>query len=328
MTATTTEAAAPRRARQLLGRLAVDYLPRLLGLGDRHPASPTFGCFDRNYWHYRILDLANARYQEAALALVLAHRLPIEPNPFRDRPALLEWARAATAFWAKSQHRDGSMHEVYPNERSFCATSFSTWAVAETATRLAGQYDLPALKEPLARAANWLHNNHCPLVANQRAAAALALITVGQLLQEDRLIRWGCRLRDQLLSDLTEEGFFPEYGGGDVGYQSLTLSCLTQMNAKVPQDNQTSRANITRALTWLDARIGPNGHCDTTNTSRCTQWLYPLALVANNSPAADRLLDGLETGRAICPAWLDDRYSLGLAIDYLLTASLPEQPIC
>ena len=32
-----------------------------------NPHSPTYGCFDRNYWHYRIIDFPSGMAQEFVL---------------------------------------------------------------------------------------------------------------------------------------------------------------------------------------------------------------------------------------------------------------------
>jgi hypothetical protein len=314
--------------RMFLGRIALDYLPRLLGLGDRFPDSPTYGCFDRGYWHYRIVDTANARYQEAALTMALAYASPVQGNPFRGRDALVEWARAAVAFWVRNQHRDGSVHEVYPYERSFCATSFSTWAMAETAIRLQGQADFAFARTPLARAAGWLQANDCELVANQRAAACLAMVTVGQWLSDEGLIRAGRDLLSRILDSILPEGDLPEYGRGDVGYQSLSLSCLNQVRVKLGESAPSLQQGIARAISWLETRVGDEGRYDPCLGSRGTQWLYPSCLMASCSPAGLRLIEGLKANRVICPAWLDDRYSIGLATDYLLCACQAEAPAC
>ena len=41
---------------------ALHEIPRLLTLLDRDPSSPTYGCFDRNYWHYRTQDFPSGIY--------------------------------------------------------------------------------------------------------------------------------------------------------------------------------------------------------------------------------------------------------------------------
>ena len=50
-----------------------EQIPRLLGLLDRNPLSCTYGCFDRQYWHYRTSDFACTRSQEAVLTLALLY---------------------------------------------------------------------------------------------------------------------------------------------------------------------------------------------------------------------------------------------------------------
>ena len=36
--------------------LALPYVPRILHLLDQNPYSPTYGSFDRSFWHYRTMD--------------------------------------------------------------------------------------------------------------------------------------------------------------------------------------------------------------------------------------------------------------------------------
>ena len=52
-------------ARDLYVREALSYVPHLTQLVDRNPYSPTYGCFDREYWHYRTLDFP---FDEVAIA--------------------------------------------------------------------------------------------------------------------------------------------------------------------------------------------------------------------------------------------------------------------
>ena len=53
--------------------IVLSQTPRILGLGDRNESSKTFGCFDRYYWHYKLLDISNARFQESTLLLALLY---------------------------------------------------------------------------------------------------------------------------------------------------------------------------------------------------------------------------------------------------------------
>ena len=49
-------------------------VPKILSLLDRDEDSPTYGCFDRNFWHYKLNDYSNARMQEVCLILAFCHQ--------------------------------------------------------------------------------------------------------------------------------------------------------------------------------------------------------------------------------------------------------------
>ena len=51
---------------------ALRYLPRLFQMVDKNRYSPTYGSFDRSYWHYRTMDFPCGMYQEFTLPLALA----------------------------------------------------------------------------------------------------------------------------------------------------------------------------------------------------------------------------------------------------------------
>ena len=68
--------------RDLLLRHGLAEIPKFLTLLDRNPHSPTYGCFDRNYWHYRIIDFPSGMAQAFVWPLALAWPLPYEPLRF------------------------------------------------------------------------------------------------------------------------------------------------------------------------------------------------------------------------------------------------------
>lgn len=292
--------------------LALRQAPRILGLGDRDPASPTYGCFDRAYWHYRLVDLANAQQQQAALYLVL---LAAAPGRFQGAERLREWALAATSCWASLQHRDGSFDEAYPNERGYCVTALSTAAVAAALLRLGA----PGPRQALVRAGRWLAAHGNPAVSNQAAGGALALLELGELLADAALADAGRAQLGELLGRQDPEGFFPEYGGADVGYQSITLALLARCR-RWAADPGLDEA-LARGASAIAGRLDGWGRHDPLASSRRTQYLYPSGLVAAGAAgplAAHRT--GVEAGHTLEPGWLDDRYVIWLATDYLLAA--------
>ena len=85
----------PAAARKdLLAREALAQIPKILTLQDRNRHSPTYGCFDRNYWQYRIIDFPSGMAQEFVLPLALAYRTEIAGTPFLGQAALRDWVLA------------------------------------------------------------------------------------------------------------------------------------------------------------------------------------------------------------------------------------------
>ena len=62
--------------REILASAALATIPKILTLQDRNPHRPRFGCFDRNYWHYRIIDFPSGMAQELVSPLALAWDTP------------------------------------------------------------------------------------------------------------------------------------------------------------------------------------------------------------------------------------------------------------
>jgi len=286
---------------------------RGLGLGDRDPVSPTFGCFDRYYWHYKALDFPNARAQEIGHYLAILYANRFEGNRYAGEPMILKWAEAAVRFWSQIQNRDGSFNEWWPRERSFCATSFSTYAAAETVRIL----DLKPPALAFHRTAEWLCKNNNPAVGNQVAASALALRAVADLSGDEFLARKAEERMRGLLELQDPEGFFPEYGGGDVGYQSLTVSLLAAYKARVPGEAIT--AALRKAIAFLDKRLRDDGTFDYPTCSRRTQFFYPSGLVRMREVnLLTRHWNGCRAGAVLLPSWMDDRYCFQLGTDYLI----------
>ncbi|MFU2207796.1 hypothetical protein [Solidesulfovibrio sp. C21] len=303
----------------LFATTALATVPRVLGFCDRDPDSPTFGCCDRAYWHYRLTDVANSRAQEAGLLFSLAWRYQDEGNLFAGQDSVLEWVRGIWRFWLAARNRDGSTREIYPNERSFCATSFSAAAFVES-VRLLDAADRYQEELKLAESTFlWLGDHENPDVANQMAASLHALAGYATLTGDARIARLAAKRGEAVAALQNAQGTFGEYGGLDVGYQSITLSSLTAISRLIPEMPWVGEA-LRHGLEAIEPRIGEDGHVDWRGNSRRTQYVYPRALAANASPALERLSQGLAKGTLLNPCWLDDRYTTAFAADYLFTA--------
>lgn len=301
-----------------LTSVLADVVPRVAGLCDRDPSSRTYGSCDRTYWHYKLLDLSNARYQEAGQLFALAYLADVPGNLFHRVPAVAEWARAAWGFWLKRRNKDGSVVELYPNERCFCATSFSTSAFLETVSLLGGasdwQVELAAAEKTLV----WLatHANNAP--ANQMAASTHALAAFASITGDARMRALAERRLTEFLT-LEIDGAFPEYGGFDAGYQSITLSTMRRIDVHLGGNNAL-RQSMRRAAARIDAAIDADGRMDSATNSRGTQYLYPSGLIGIADDVLLRLTRGLDANRVLRPAWMDDRFCIAMASDYLMAA--------
>lgn len=294
--------------------IALLQLPRILGFLDNDPRSRTFGCFDRYYWHYKILDFPNSRFQEAVLVLSLAYSINDSNNPFFNSLLVKEWAIAGVNFWKKIRHQDGSTDENYLFERHFCATAFSLYAAAETLLILkegSGCADLRNTGDFIMR-----YNN--PDVANQMACAALALYNL-YLLTGDLRYKNGFEDKLELLLRMqTEEGFFMEYGGFDAGYDSITVSLLAALYKKCKIAKIKDAA--LRCIKHMEPIIGEDGYFSSEKMSRKTQFLYPYGFAVFDPKILMRIERGYRENTILNPSWLDDRYCIPLVASCLMAS--------
>jgi len=317
------------------GKESISIVPRVLGLIDRNSKSHTFGCSDRNYWHYLLHDFPNARLHDTMWLLTLVYNLEEPNNRFSNNSKIAEWALGIVKFWAKIQHENGAFDEVYPYEYSYCATAFSTWWAGETYLELqeigrdlneSEKLITPTISRlvtsALKKAGKWLIKHNNLQVANQEAAAAVALKAIA-LITNNKNFEEGAKIKiNQIISKQHPEGYYPEYDGPDIGYHSLSLSCLAtyrKHSETLPELN----SSLYRAVQFLETKIDENGLYEWWRTSRRTQYLYPYGLAAcwdeGGKQILERYMLGLSKDYVIRPSWMDDRYCTYMAIDYLRT---------
>lgn len=294
-------------------------MPRVLGLCDRHVGSPTLGCADRYYWHYKLLDIPNARFQEAGLLFGLAWKADLPGNSFFGKQVVLDWARACWNYWLDSRNCGGSVNEVYPFERSFCATSFTAACFAETVALTGGGNVWGEEIRKAAETFSWLSENSNPEVGNQMAASLWALSAYSTITGDAKLLDAAHKRLAEVADLVTLDGVLPEYGGLDVGYQTVSLSALCHA-ANHLEDSAELADIIARLEARLRQNVGPAGEVDAERNSRKTGYMYPFGLFATGSALLASLGEGIVGDTVITPSWMDDRYCIPLAIDYLRTA--------
>lgn len=305
--------------RESLAREALAQIPKILTLQDRNAHSPTYGCFDRNFWHYKIIDFPSGMAAEFVWPLALAYTLEIPGNPYHRQPAIREWAEAGILYAARSAHPDGSCDDYFPFEKAAGAAAFSLLAGLEAYVLL----DLrnPVILDFFARRADWLADHHeSGRLTNHQALIVLCLEKAGRLFESDRWNKHKAKRLKRVIEWQNEEGWFQEYEGCDPGYHTLTVALLAQLHELMP--GKEIKGALERAIYFASHFVHPDGSFGGEYTSRNTYNFFPhgFEIAGRWMPEAlainDGFLAGLGKGLGSCYA--DDHILGHHAWSYLL----------
>jgi len=298
-------------------------MPRLLSLLNKHPFSENFGCFDRDYWHYKNTDFPCARKQEAALTLAYLYRIDSKRNIYFKNKNILNWINSALDFWTKIQEKDGSFNEWYPHEKSFVATAFSSYAVSETLLLLKNNEITNRKKiiNSLKKSNNWLLKKKEKRAMNQTCGAALSLFNIYLLTKEIKYKKVAENKIKFIIKNQNKEGWWEEYCGSDIGYLSLAIDYLAKFYKK--SKNNELLETLNKAVRFIKYFISPNLTFGGEYGSRNTEYLIPhgFEVLAKTNKAASAIAysirEVLKKKTSISPHSLDDRYLLYITYTWL-----------
>ncbi len=317
-----------------LASAADQILPRVLTQVCRDPSHPAYGCFDRNWWHYKIRDFPSIILQQGGYALWQAAP-SAEQAP---QQGLRNLATAACTFWNKRAIRHGAFEEYYPWEQGYPPLAFSTLAVAKLVRE--GAVDQTKVEQGMRLAAVQLLTRFESEAANQQVAG-LAALAVLRSIQPERVPADAYeRILTQTLALQTPEGWFQEYGGPDIGYLSVTIDCLWDIHDHQPDDRiKQSLLTACRFISQITA-LG-SIHVGLHN-ARNTDYLVPYGLIraahemAGDWPEGQVTVEAIFGGASAPYHFLhatDDRYlchyighSVLRARNYLSEASTIQNP--
>ena len=283
----------------------------LLSEINRDPATPTYGCFDRRYWGWKLVDFPEATFQRNLSALAWLRE---QPEAADMHAMLTQTIRAGLLYAARIQHNSGSFDQAYPYEESYGATAFllpdllDAYLAVKTDCDHDTQLTIEAM---LAKAAAFL-DHHAELhgtISNHLAGAALALLEAGNFLKQPAYNARSREILDFILSKQSSEGWYVEYGGADPGYQTLCMYYLAQIYGIAPYDGL--RESLSSSLDFLQYFAQPDGSFGGEYGSRRTEVYYPggIALLSGEFPLAAalnaRMLEAIEQGRTTRLADMD-----------------------
>ena len=305
--------------RDLFAQSAIEQIPKLLTLLDRNPHSPTYGCFDRNFWHYKIIDFPSGMAQEFVYPLALAYDTNCPNNPFYQQSAIRDWVEAGIFYAIRSSHKNASCDDYFPFEQAAGATAFSLLACVES-YRLLNLSDYNILQF-FEKRADWLaHHQESGRLSNHHALIILCLEKISQLLNTSKWDRVKVLRLERLLEWQCDEGWFPEYEGSDPGYLSLTINCLALI-CQLKTDIRLKEA-IIKAVEFARYFVHPDGSYGGEYGSRNTYNFFPhgFELVGKWYPEALAINDGFLQGLAngLSPCYADDHIIGHHTWNYLL----------
>lgn len=304
---------------------------KVLSLIDKGEFSPTFGCFDRNYWHYKtVTDYPSATYQQLSLFLAHLYSSEFEGNTYYQQEELLKLCLASIDFWKTCQNKDGSFNEWYPNEHSHVATAFTLYAITESLLLIKNNISKEKLRsyfDSILKAASWLTDNPDTVVINHTAGALTSIYNCYLLTGKKELLELTDKNLKVLQEYQSQEGWFNEYYGADIGYTSVTLDYLAKYYEK--SGDERAYNMLEKAVTFISYFIHPDGSSGGEYGNRNTKYLMPAGIhiltkyFDNARYVLTQYYKGLDKGTQPGLNCFDDRYfSFFFAPNYIEAAVL------
>jgi hypothetical protein len=292
---------------------------RLLSQLNRDPATPAYGCFDRRYWAWKLVDFPEATFQRNIHSLCW----------FIDQPEaagsdnLTEFIRAGLLYAI----------DIYPNEHSYGATAFLLPDLITTYQKIKEGL-LPneriLIENRLMRSADFLYkaSELHGFIANHLAGAALALLKSYQLFRENKYKSASNNLLDRIIESQSDEGWFQEYSGADPGYQTLCMYYLAQISTL--EHSEKLHNALEKSLQFLQFFIHPDGTFGGEYGSRRTEIYYPggIAILSQEFPVAAEMhtimKESIRTGTTVNLIDIDMGNLAPLLSNYTMAASIIE----
>ena len=247
-------------------------LAKILSLQDRNPFSKTFGCFDRNYWHYKTKDFPSAMSQEFTFPLALAYSKNFPDNTFYKNENLYNWIVAGIENTISQSRFDGSLDDYYPYERALGASVFTTYALTESCMALGLEND--KYNNYFILANEWMiQANESGMLTNHHAIQAMCHLNLYRLIKDKKYLKVADEKIEKIISMQDDEGWFLEYGGCSPSYLTVTIDFLSQIHLNRPSEKLKNA--ILKSIDFFYNIQHPDGTCGGDYGSRNTFFLHP-----------------------------------------------------
>ena len=270
-------------------------LPRFLGQVNSDQTDPYYGCADRQFWAWKLIDFPNATPQAAVHGLALLRAHDMLPDSLSSQ-SCLETIKAMIAVIPKLSDRHGGLAEALPYEGSFCVTSLvlsNVLAALSLIEKDISEEDVRSILSVCTPLVEFMkkQDEHHGIISNHLATAALAMYRwherTGDAEAKNRAEIWLARIRENANLD---EGWMSEYGGADPGYQSWALTELVQLNA----EGLDCQDLIQPGYQFLSYFAMPDGSFANAVGARLTRFFFPGGAEMADMPLAGFARDHIQ----------------------------------
>lgn len=241
---------------------------------DRDPNSPTYGSFDRDFWHYKIRDFSSMVLHQASLSVNSLYLLDNEDNIYYKKPVLKDWINASITHWMSEQSKVGAFNEYYPYEEGYPPTAFSLYA---TSILLLSKKNIDKkILLGIEKASNWILSNPEREASNQEAIGISAVYLSSKIPGVDIDAKSLEKRFQDFFDSQDEEGWFPEYNGPDIGYLSVTVDALWDYYTY--SNDKRALLAMKKACHFISLFITDVGNLPVMINSRNTDYIVPYGI--------------------------------------------------
>ena len=242
---------------------------------DRDPDSPTYGSFDRNFWHYKTSDFNSDILQQGIYTLIALYKKEI-PNNY-NKNKLKNLIFSSVKFIILSFKENKKFNEYYPNEDGYPPHAFLSNVLGDIFFYFPEFLKLPDFENTYIKINQSLSKRYETKASNQYATALAGLYKFVKNFPQHRDMINIEKHKKILLSLQDKEGWFVEYNGFDLGYLSITLEALTEIY-KISLDEDFLNS-INSIIDFYYNIVDKDGNFPFTLNSRNTEYVLPFGFL-------------------------------------------------
>ncbi len=270
--------------REILYTVIESSIKRAINFVDKNPYSATYGFADRAFWSWRTKDFNNGSLQSLiySFASIKTKFEYKEIYKNLNKNKIIDTTYEALKFGCFKELEDsGSSQESFPEEKSFCVTG-TLLADLISALEITNEHNNLNLKEKdvLKKTAIFISKNieNHANIGNHLMSCLYALTLYDQKIENgNKIVLKGIEnIVNKLNCIWVHEGWFQEYDGADIGYSTLSLQYLLEIDEKyLPSKNDwiVNMLNFISHFFHLDGSIGNH------YGSRGSSVIYPSSLL-------------------------------------------------